>query len=188
MHLHGSLNTSTPLTGEGLMNDSPLHAQSAAERVQARDPSTPDAEPFCAARPCAQSEYPPECDARRAFISGFDGSAGTAVVTTDVAALWTDGRYFLQARRGGWGGGGGGAFGRYSLQARQGGRTWRLFPSVRADCRRRLPAANPAVCVEGQPSLPGTRGSSPQCKLSRPSSSPSTSLRRQRRSWAQSGR
>ncbi|KAL4428500.1 hypothetical protein ABPG75_002589 [Micractinium tetrahymenae] len=43
------------------------------------------------------SEYPPECDARRAFISGFDGSAGTAVVTTDVAALWTDGRYFLQA-------------------------------------------------------------------------------------------
>jgi Xaa-Pro aminopeptidase len=43
------------------------------------------------------SEYAPECDARRAYISGFDGSAGTAVVTTDVAALWTDGRYFLQA-------------------------------------------------------------------------------------------
>ena len=43
------------------------------------------------------SEYPPDCDARRAFISGFDGSAGTAVVTTSAAALWTDGRYFLQA-------------------------------------------------------------------------------------------
>lgn len=44
-----------------------------------------------------QSEYPPDCDARREFISGFDGSAGTAVVTTSAAALWTDGRYFLQA-------------------------------------------------------------------------------------------
>lgn len=33
---------------------------------------------------------------RRAFISGFTGSAGTAVVTKDKAALWTDGRYFLQ--------------------------------------------------------------------------------------------
>lgn len=43
------------------------------------------------------SEYPPDCHARREFISGFDGSAGTAVVTTDAAALWTDGRYFLQA-------------------------------------------------------------------------------------------
>lgn len=49
---------------------------------------------------CLQSEYPPECDARREFISGFDGSAGTVVVTADVAALWTDGRYFLQARGG----------------------------------------------------------------------------------------
>ena len=43
------------------------------------------------------SEYPPDCHARREFISGFDGSAGTAVVTKDAAALWTDGRYFLQA-------------------------------------------------------------------------------------------
>lgn len=43
------------------------------------------------------SEYPPDCHARREFISGFNGSAGTAVVTTDRAALWTDGRYFLQA-------------------------------------------------------------------------------------------
>lgn len=49
--------------------------------------------------PSTQSEYPPDCDARRAFVSGFDGSAGTAVVCTDTAALWTDGRYFLQAEQ-----------------------------------------------------------------------------------------
>uniref|UniRef100_A0A8C5R3B9 X-prolyl aminopeptidase 1 n=1 Tax=Leptobrachium leishanense TaxID=445787 RepID=A0A8C5R3B9_9ANUR len=44
-----------------------------------------------------QSEYVAPCDCRRAFISGFDGSAGTAIVTEQHAALWTDGRYFLQA-------------------------------------------------------------------------------------------
>lgn len=42
------------------------------------------------------SEYPPDCLARRAFISNFTGSAGTAVVTADKALLWTDGRYWLQ--------------------------------------------------------------------------------------------
>lgn len=42
------------------------------------------------------SEYAPDCDNRRAFISGFTGSAGTAVVAKEAAALWTDGRYFLQ--------------------------------------------------------------------------------------------
>jgi len=44
-----------------------------------------------------QSEYIAECDCRRAFVSGFTGSAGTAIVTQNEAALWTDGRYFLQA-------------------------------------------------------------------------------------------
>ncbi|KAL4232855.1 Xaa-Pro aminopeptidase 1 [Mactra antiquata] len=44
-----------------------------------------------------QSEYPSEYDKRRGFISGFKGSAGFAVVTTSKAALWTDGRYFLEA-------------------------------------------------------------------------------------------
>ncbi|NXX54305.1 XPP1 aminopeptidase, partial [Scopus umbretta] len=44
-----------------------------------------------------QSEYIAPCDCRRAFISGFDGSAGTAIVTEQYAAMWTDGRYFLQA-------------------------------------------------------------------------------------------
>ena len=47
-----------------------------------------------------QSEYIAECDARRAFISHFTGSAGYAIVTDKCAALWTDGRYFLQAQHG----------------------------------------------------------------------------------------
>ena len=43
-----------------------------------------------------QSEYAPANQERRHFITRFTGSAGTAVVTPDIAALWTDGRYFLQ--------------------------------------------------------------------------------------------
>jgi Xaa-Pro aminopeptidase len=70
-----------------------------------------------------QSEYTAPCDARRgeplaaittfarylclpigvplcaAFISGFSGSAGTAVISTTKAALSTDGRYFNQAEK-----------------------------------------------------------------------------------------
>ena len=45
------------------------------------------------------SEYVPTCFERRMFISGFTGSAGTALVTHDEALLWTDGRYFLQAEQ-----------------------------------------------------------------------------------------
>ena len=45
------------------------------------------------------SEYIAACDARREFICGFTGSAGTAVITLDKAALATDGRYFNQASR-----------------------------------------------------------------------------------------
>ncbi|CAE7168224.1 unnamed protein product [Rhizoctonia solani] len=45
------------------------------------------------------SEYLAACDARRAFISGFDGSAGCAVISTSGAFLFTDGRYFLQAEQ-----------------------------------------------------------------------------------------
>ncbi len=44
-----------------------------------------------------QSEYPAKRAEVRAWISGFTGSAGTAVVTESGGALWTDGRYFLQA-------------------------------------------------------------------------------------------
>lgn len=43
------------------------------------------------------SEYVSECDNRRAFISGFTGSAGTAIITETQAFMWTDGRYYLQA-------------------------------------------------------------------------------------------
>lgn len=41
-------------------------------------------------------EYVPAHWESRIFISGFTGSYGTAIVTTDKAALWTDSRYFLQ--------------------------------------------------------------------------------------------
>ena len=63
------------------------------------------------------SEYLASCDERRAFISGievfmlfctmiiyilyklgFDGSAGTAIITSKDALLWTDARYFLQGK------------------------------------------------------------------------------------------
>lgn len=44
------------------------------------------------------SEYVGDYFKCREFISGFTGSAGTLVVTADEAGLWTDGRYFLQAR------------------------------------------------------------------------------------------
>jgi len=46
-----------------------------------------------------QSEYVAECDTRRAFVSDFHGSAGTAVVLKESAFLWTDGRYVLQANK-----------------------------------------------------------------------------------------
>ena len=44
-----------------------------------------------------QSEYVGEFFKSRAYVTGFTGSAGTAVITKDKAGLWTDGRYFLQA-------------------------------------------------------------------------------------------
>ena len=42
-------------------------------------------------------EYTPEHWESRKWISGFTGSAGTAVVTLDAGGVWTDSRYFLQA-------------------------------------------------------------------------------------------
>ncbi len=46
-----------------------------------------------------QSEYVAKAWQRRAFISGFSGSAGTVVVTAERAGLWTDSRYYLQAEQ-----------------------------------------------------------------------------------------
>ena len=46
-----------------------------------------------------QGEYVPEHWQTRKWISGFDGSAGTAVVTLSDAALWTDSRYFIAAEQ-----------------------------------------------------------------------------------------
>ncbi|CEP17829.1 hypothetical protein [Parasitella parasitica] len=46
-----------------------------------------------------QSEYTANCDDRRAWLSGFTGSAGCAIVTKKDASLFTDGRYFLQASK-----------------------------------------------------------------------------------------
>jgi len=45
-----------------------------------------------------QNEYVPPCDERLAWLTGFTGSAGAAVVLSDRAVLFADGRYTLQAR------------------------------------------------------------------------------------------
>ena len=46
-----------------------------------------------------ESEYVGEYFKARAYMTGFSGSAGTAIVTKTEAGLWTDGRYFVQAER-----------------------------------------------------------------------------------------
>lgn len=43
------------------------------------------------------SEYVGDYFKCRKYITGFTGSAGTAIITQDMADLWTDGRYFIQA-------------------------------------------------------------------------------------------
>ncbi len=44
------------------------------------------------------SEYVGEYFKCREYISGFNGSAGTLVITEDMAGLWTDGRYFVRQK------------------------------------------------------------------------------------------
>lgn len=46
-----------------------------------------------------ETEYVGEHFKARAYMSGFNGSAATLVVCQDEAALWTDGRYFIQAEK-----------------------------------------------------------------------------------------
>src|SRR5580704_3001957 len=45
-----------------------------------------------------QGEYLPPSEERLAWLTGFTGSAGTAIVMADRAVLFVDGRYTLQAR------------------------------------------------------------------------------------------
>lgn len=45
------------------------------------------------------SEYVEDFFRCRAYVSGFTGSAGTLIVTKDFAGVWTDGRYFVQAKK-----------------------------------------------------------------------------------------
>ena len=45
-----------------------------------------------------QNEYIAEADERLAFVTGFTGSYGDALVTQEKALLWTDGRYVTQAK------------------------------------------------------------------------------------------
>src|SRR5688572_33496886 len=45
-----------------------------------------------------QGEYVPKSAERLAWLTGFTGSAGTAVVLADRAAIFVDGRYTLQVR------------------------------------------------------------------------------------------
>jgi Xaa-Pro aminopeptidase len=54
---------------------------------------------FVPARDAHNNEYVPLCWQRRAWISGFNGSAGDALIGRDEAYLWTDSRYFLQAEQ-----------------------------------------------------------------------------------------
>lgn len=46
-----------------------------------------------------ESEYVGDYFKAREYLTGFTGSAGTAIITGQEAGLWTDGRYFIQAER-----------------------------------------------------------------------------------------
>ena len=54
---------------------------------------------FAPSKDAHNNEYVPNCWQRRAWISGFNGSAGDALIGLDSAYLWTDSRYFLQAEQ-----------------------------------------------------------------------------------------
>lgn len=54
---------------------------------------------FVPSRDEHNNEYLPQCWKRRAYISGFTGSAGDVLIGLNDAYLWTDGRYFLQAEQ-----------------------------------------------------------------------------------------
>ncbi|PIL27805.1 hypothetical protein GSI_10959 [Ganoderma sinense ZZ0214-1] len=94
MAAHATVNTSSRLQALRELMEKPEY------NVQAVVVPTEDQRKYLvfeAASGCA--EYIAHCDERRAFISGFNGSAGCAVVTSSGAYLFTDGRYFLQAEK-----------------------------------------------------------------------------------------
>ena len=75
------------------MNDTMKHVDALRQLMKAYNIDafiTPSTDPH-------SGEYVPSRWYSREWISGFTGSAGTAVVTQHDAALWTDSRYFLQA-------------------------------------------------------------------------------------------
>ena len=75
------------------MNDTMKHVDALRQLIKAYNIDafiTPSTDPH-------SGEYVPSRWYSREWISGFNGSAGTAVVTQHDAALWTDSRYFLQA-------------------------------------------------------------------------------------------
>ncbi len=78
----------------GMINDTILSRLADLREVMRREKL--DAFVFPSTDP-HHSEYTPDRWKGREWISGFNGSAGTAVVTMDSAALWTDSRYFLAA-------------------------------------------------------------------------------------------
>ena len=98
----------------------------------------PSTDPHC-------GEYVPDHWKGREWISGFDGSAGTAVVTLDGAALWTDSRYFLAA------------------EEQLDGTEFVLMrermdgtPTIAGWLGRKLATAGGAASREGRPRLPST--------------------------------
>lgn len=80
----------------GMINDTILSRLADLREVMRREKL--DAFVFPSTDP-HHSEYTPDRWKGREWISGFNGSAGTAVVTMDSAALWTDSRYFLAAEK-----------------------------------------------------------------------------------------
>ena len=68
--------------------------RSMKDRKYVQEPLSAYIVPSCDAH---NSEYLADIDARRQAVSGFTGSAGTAIITASQALMWTDGRYHLQA-------------------------------------------------------------------------------------------
>ena len=72
------------------MNHTPLEAlRQELQRLDLTGFIVPHADEY-------QNEYVPPCAERLAWLTGFTGSAGTAIVLAEEAAMFIDGRYVLQ--------------------------------------------------------------------------------------------